>query len=156
MNVDDSTRKGFQHWRLQHSHESSERNQFDLRISQHSNELHFGRWLEPCPELSRRQISVWNRKLTRNIQNGRMEHIGNDYPCLSCDDAVADCFQNRPAIRSFAGTKNSNRQPFHFAMPRNFSMMLVVEYPFSNGTMSIFAPSFSSAARSSALSVSDL
>src|SRR5438477_283094 len=49
MNIQDPTRKRFQHWGFQNAHEAGENDNFHSRLLQHSHQLAFGLWVQPSP-----------------------------------------------------------------------------------------------------------
>ena len=77
MNVHDSARESGQHLFLQDAHETSQNDNLHFRILQHRGQLRFHLRLKPCPKLPRRQVGVRHSELTRDLQNRRIEHIGN-------------------------------------------------------------------------------
>src|SRR3954471_24674791 len=107
MNVDDATRERGQHRFFQHPHEPSQDYEVHIRVLEQSDQFHLDVWFEPGPEVTRRQISVRHSKLARDLQDARIENIGNNQPRLGRQSTLADLLEDRATITSLARTEDS-------------------------------------------------
>src|SRR5580704_1037829 len=145
MNVDDLARKRLQQRFLDDPHKAGQNNQFDICFEQESNNIFFDFRLEPGSKPARANIESWNLKIAGQAENTGVLYVGNDDAYFRIQAAVDDLFHDRAKIRSFSRTQHTQPQrTFHF--PWIASMIFEVDFPGTNGRISIFAPiSFSAA-----------
>ena len=60
-----------------------QRDQLDVRITEYSDELGFDVRFEPGAKLTWRQIRIRNRKFAGNVQDRRVQHVGDHDACFS-------------------------------------------------------------------------
>jgi hypothetical protein len=75
MDVDDALGKRPEHGRVQYTHEASEDHKMNTSVAQHSHKLFFCLRFQACAKLTRWQIRICDRKLSRYLKDRCVQHI---------------------------------------------------------------------------------